>query len=509
MFDYLQKFNSLPKELRDRISAPAVMAAVTELEDKYQVDLAMTVMKVMIRSLTVKELPVFFVSEAGLPQNAAENLTRELKERVFAVVADYLGLQSEMRALDLERDISGLIKEAGLSLASDNLVSRLKNILATYLRGVRNKIDTRNALAKDVKIGGLNLSAAEIDRLLKICDSGKLSAVSPVSAAASASAHPKPAVFALPPEEYDLKQALASGQVKPVVKPAPSQAQPSPLQPAVGLDTSHEISAPDRQLDLAAPTKPVAPVNLPIPPTVPSLSDKPTVAPSSPVVIQPTQTVQTVQPIKPEPVKKIELVHAPKNIQAITNIQVNTQSKVQTKAGSPVASRLAPLSATPPGTPGVPPQSSAAASPTIAAAAQAAAPARPTPARRPVVAPPSARPRMHDIRPVPKVMGPIEELQFLDPVNFRRLGQAPAEATAKIFAKIKLLEKDGYDKMIAGVRAWRQSPVNRLYLRIGQEAIAGGLLLKDAVSARQQAGQETLSMEEIEAVVKLNSKLVF
>jgi hypothetical protein len=116
---------------------------------------------------------------------------------------------------------------------------------------------------------------------------------------------------------------------------------------------------------------------------------------------------------------------------------------------------------------------------------------------------------MHDIKPMPKVMGPIEELQFLDVINFRRLGATPAEITAKVLAKIKLLEKDGYDKMVAGVRAWRQSPVSRLYLRLGQEAIAKGLTMKAMVESRKGANQEYLSMEEIEAIVSLNGKLVF
>lgn len=106
-------------------------------------------------------------------------------------------------------------------------------------------------------------------------------------------------------------------------------------------------------------------------------------------------------------------------------------------------------------------------------------------------------------------MGPIEELQFLDLINFRRLGKTPAEITAKIFAKIKLLEKEGYDKMVAGVYAWRTSPVTRLYLRLGQEAIAKDRPLKEAIADRQKANQECLNMEEIEAIVGLNSKLVF
>jgi hypothetical protein len=110
---------------------------------------------------------------------------------------------------------------------------------------------------------------------------------------------------------------------------------------------------------------------------------------------------------------------------------------------------------------------------------------------------------------MPKIMGPIEELQFLDLINFRRLGKTPAEATAKVFAKIKLLENEGYDKMVAGVRAWRQSPVNRLYLSLGQEAVVKGIFLKDIIAARQKAAQEYLRLEEIEAIISLNSKLVF
>ena len=121
----------------------------------------------------------------------------------------------------------------------------------------------------------------------------------------------------------------------------------------------------------------------------------------------------------------------------------------------------------------------------------------------------AARPQMHDIRPVPKIMGPIEELQFLDLINFRRLGKTPAEITAKILAKIKLLEKDGYDKMVAGVRAWRESPVSRLYLRLGQEAIAQEAPLKEIIALRQKEAKEYLSLEEVEAIVSLNSKLSF
>jgi len=51
--------------------------------------------------------------------------------------------------------------------------------------------------------------------------------------------------------------------------------------------------------------------------------------------------------------------------------------------------------------------------------------------------------------------------------------------------------------------------VNRIYVRLAQEAVAQGITLRDAVAARQAANKETLSMEEIEAIVAMNSRLMF
>lgn len=119
------------------------------------------------------------------------------------------------------------------------------------------------------------------------------------------------------------------------------------------------------------------------------------------------------------------------------------------------------------------------------------------------------RTRMEDVRSRPKVMGPLEELKYLDLTNFRRLGNNPKEITAKIVMKIRLLEKDGYDRMVGGVQAWRQSPVNRIYVRLVQEAVAKGMTLREIIAARQAENKETLSMDEIEAIVAMNSQLMF
>lgn len=454
MFDYLQQFNNLPKNLRDQVSSSGVMLILSELENKYKLDLAMIIMKVMIKNIEVKNLPAYLISEGGLPREAAENLTRELKEKIFFGVADYLGIASDLRALDLEKDIKIIITDAGLTLASSELVNRFKNILAIYLKGVRNKIDTRAVLAKDVVYGGLNLSPAEVDRVFKVCETQKFKSLNITTSASPVSVPSTPPLSLsgtlITPAagcldriinssegllsgngkiaDYNLKAMIESGQVK---KPA-----------------QLDLPTAEKQLDL-----PMADTNLKL-----------------------EKELKINEPVKIEvPTKKIE----PIKTEAI---------KVTASIIPPVVPIPAPIKIQP--IPIIPPRP-ASARPVINAALN------------------PNRPIMHDVKPMPKVMGPIEELQFFDVINFRRLGKTPNEAVTKIFNKVKQLEREGYDKMVAGVKAWRQSPVNRLYIKIGQEAISKGTTIKEAALNHQKNNPEYLSIEEIEAIVGLNSKLVF
>jgi len=584
MFDYLQQFNNLPKDLRDRVSSPSALALISQLENKYRVDLAMLVMKIMIKSISLQNLPAYFVSENGLSLEMATALTRELKEKILAPVAEHLGLATEKKAWDLDKDIDSFIKEAGLVLPSAVLVGRFKNILATYLRGVRSKIDTRNSLFKDVKIGGLNLNDEEIDRILKICgrhhfvnldlkgvdEQKNISAPAPVSVPTpdqtQPQSQPQPQAHTQTPDshlsphpsqlpsttlspsqvavrnsqtsslsrldkiiaaadqggEYDLKKSLAQ-------KPAPKF-----NETGLKLDLKHELSAPKEQLDLPlassitlTPPTPPAPATHPVSPAPVATSPSPSVSKiNKPTSIFRRFFASKLEPLRPKaqpalkPIVKstIKPIVLPELNPVIKPAVIPDRSATAPiikpsilKSQVPIPPTQATQAAQPTGvfqaskktnTPISPSHNQAAVAPTGLKAKLTTVASRP-------VTPASTRPQMHDIKPVPKVMGPIEELQFLDLTNFRRLGSTPAEITTKILGKIKLLERDGYDKMVAGVCAWRQSPVNRLYLRLGQEAVSTGIPFKDAIAARQAVNKEHLNMAEVEAIVALNGKLSF
>jgi len=310
----------------------------------------------------------------------------------------------------------------------------------------------RDAFTKSSEIGGLNLTPPEVDRVFKVCEQKTFKSLEVNLASASKITAPQSrldkiiasADGASVGAEYNLKQAIASGQIK---KP-----DTMPVRP-VQLDTSHELPIPEKELSL-----PLAPKTPPIvPPVVPSAP----VAPIAPSIVKPA----VLQPIGQRIVQSFKPVS-----QVAAPITPATPKPVDLGPATPLK--------------------------TVAAS-------------RPVFSPSISKQAMHDIRPIPKVMGPLEELQFLDLVNFRRLGKTPAEITAKIFSKIKLLEADGYDKMVSGVRAWRQSPVNRLYIKMVQEAIGKGLTIKEYALVTQKENKDYLSWEEIEGILTMNSKLVF
>lgn len=122
---------------------------------------------------------------------------------------------------------------------------------------------------------------------------------------------------------------------------------------------------------------------------------------------------------------------------------------------------------------------------------------------------PSLRPRMDDIRFVKRLIGPVEELRTMSLVDFRRLSRDPNEAIVKLKDKVALLEEQGYEKRIAGIKAWRSSPLNKLYLALSQEALLSGKQIGEILAEKQVSKEETLTQAEVSAVMRLNGELRF
>lgn len=118
------------------------------------------------------------------------------------------------------------------------------------------------------------------------------------------------------------------------------------------------------------------------------------------------------------------------------------------------------------------------------------------------------RPKMQDVRFEQKLSGPVEQLKSMRLVDFRRLSSDPQKAIDKIEDDIDLLESDGYENRVAGIEAWRKSPVNQKYAELSRRSLNEGKGL-EAIVKQQPEEEKTLTWKEVQAVMELNERLRF
>ncbi|MFA5051139.1 MAG: hypothetical protein WC499_03420 [Patescibacteria group bacterium] len=116
--------------------------------------------------------------------------------------------------------------------------------------------------------------------------------------------------------------------------------------------------------------------------------------------------------------------------------------------------------------------------------------------------------KMEEIKVTPRVSGPIEELQGITLQDWRRWGN-PEQAVQKIKEKIDLLGEESLVKKSEGIKAWKESEINKLYLDIGSESIDKGISVSEVIALRQKENRKTLDEEEFDKVVELNQNLRF
>ncbi len=117
------------------------------------------------------------------------------------------------------------------------------------------------------------------------------------------------------------------------------------------------------------------------------------------------------------------------------------------------------------------------------------------------------RPIVDGIKLAKKLTGPIEELSGMTIIDFRRLASTPAEAINDVRKKIQLLQEESYNRRAEGVEAWFESEVNKFYRLLGQTSMTEGKSIDDIIKERLLSGKPTLSLEEFNAVMQLNSEL--
>lgn len=491
MFDYLTKFNQLPKELREKVSSPAVLAGIDELEKKYGVNLAALVMKVMVKEVDANGLAMHLAGELNLEALKAEQLAGELKEKVFAGAGEYLGIggnkkyqipnpqipnpqitkssnyqtskftnsafffspedekeirdlaaktggQTETAAVNEEQikeKLDKMVAAININFGSELLAERFRKILFVYIKGIRDRIETKSTLMKSFDAGGLGFDAVSAEKVLTVAGGNK-SAME---------------------EKLEIK-------APPRIKVPEDDIKNKKLSTSYGSAFGGEV----RSLPAGQAGK-----NL-------------------------------------EELKKAGMRDFEYDLAALASKKTSPQPPISTSDGSALGGKVGKLDTTHELPAPLKPSSEAK---QIAAKSAIVQPplitAAPLLRRTPPPETGGRKVRMEDIRAVPRVMSPVDELKFTDLINFRRLDKDPFKAVLKIKEKISLLEEEGYAKRLEGVRAWRSSAVNRIYLKMGEASIGESKPVDVIIEERKKSGKEYLNVDEFSAVMDLNKDLRF
>jgi hypothetical protein len=467
MLELIKKFNQLPAEIKNKISNQIITAKIEELEKKYDLNLALLVMRLAVKDIDFKDLPKYLENEMKLTADKSSVLIDDLKKHIFADISQYLNIENKSEApiynnaipaqklkkgsdfyissedeeeirgiskkienyqptqnsqINYEKIISEIIKELGIFFGSQEINGRFSQILSTYLKGIRNKIDTRNSLSKSYINGGVNLDDVIIDKIFNLIQIKK------ADNSYNKAVYQK---IKLPDETEQKKEKVDFAKLETRARDIDYDFS------KLKENNKFEKKVEDWEKIKSEPEK---------------IELDHRLAPPPPVIIE----KQLSKKIDNKPIVK-KIFDEPK---PATNESIN-KPKIQ----------------------------------------QFTKPNR--------VAPDYGKKRIQDVVAVPKIMSPIDELRYMDCVSFRRMGDSPAAIINKIKQKIAFLEEEKYSRRLEGIKAWRNSPVNKLYLQIGQDSISHNKPINAIIEERKRKGMDFLSQEELEAVIELNQSLRF
>lgn len=502
MINYLEQYKALSDDIKRKISSPEILQEIERLEKEYNVNLAGMIMRVMVKNIKFVDMARYFVLEEDLSLEKAEGLVEKLREKVFKDFLVYLGVEkivsvplkdvpsvsvkkgTESGLIDIvddkinnmqtevavqgsdfffsakdEEEVKNLTKELqsedqrkehtrnmesnaeevinklNINFSSEDIKKRCIKAINTYLRGVRNKIDTRQSLARSVLLGGTGLKEEIIDQILS---------------AASKVKHSENGEMLLLKKDHSQK--------------IPHKGKPDDKKSEEKKDLKH-VAVRDADYDFSKLKKEF------------EMKKKSEVQLTSPQDKHELPGKHLTQEIKPDVKEKT-------NIDKIKINKIDPLNKLfpqghENEKNDKISG----------GSMGTVSMSN------IAGARQAAAG--------------DGKVKMEDVKFKPKLLGPIEELKEMNVVNFRRLDVDPQKAIAKINEKIKFLEEESFAKRFAGIKAWRESNINKLYLEIGKESINSGQPIEQISNKRKEENKDYLTIEEFHAIMDLNKDLRF
>ena len=542
MLEYLQQYNNLPQSLRDALAAPGIIAAIHNLETKYKISLALVVIKAAIGELTPANLAAGLVTDCKLAESDAARLASDLKQSIFFVLpafkaspivklsdeskvesrtvpagrqeSESLEMKSRLDVVStgtsatlstgastVDERVTDLIKKAKIDLASQSLIDRLRQILRTYLLGVRDRIAAMDALTKPIELGGLAFSKVLAEDLLRIAD-GK------TAAALSQNVNTRPSLpVSLDATSrelgYDLMTALAAkGQAK------------APINP---LSTQSRLAQQQQTNPNAVIKKTVLPANLPWQADGTRSIDSGVVKASPIVKLEVKKSAPEAHQPGAEKVSVLSRAEAESLVKATSSVLSTSPAVAEKKVEIAPALNAKPAITDVAKTIPLPAIATEVTVIKDVPAIVTKEALKPTSTKLSTgvvkVAPErynkteSGEIKMDDVHFTPRVFTPIDELKYMTLKNFRNLNADPVAATEIVKHKLEALAKDDFSWRLEGISAWKQCPVNKMYVDIYHTAMSEGKQIGQVIEAKQKASPEALTSAEFEAIFSFNQEI--
>lgn len=203
--DTFAKFEALPENIRALVEAPEKRKILESLRETYDLPLALFLMRLLVEEMSMDD---FFslISSAISSETDQKNLWYTLEQNFFQPYSLITGKKIPVSPLKIEKEISrsvsffasspkpaikrfydfGALAEKTMErffeiqtdekeriLKDPILHKRLKNILVSHLKDVRDASEVRHALQRSGKIGGMDFREEQVTLLLELLASEK------------------------------------------------------------------------------------------------------------------------------------------------------------------------------------------------------------------------------------------------------------------------------------------------------------------------------------------------
>lgn len=460
MLSYLEKFNNLPKETRDRVKSAEVASIIDGLENKYGVKLAATIMKIAVKEIPESGMDAYLSKALSLDSGKAKELAGEIEEKIVdKVFPKEIVPVGETHLIKYEKDeVATQLQSSGNNLSTEvesGKIQAEKPIASPFFFSPDDEKEIMD-LVKKIDAPETPKPIADVkEKVVKAFDELQINFGSEFLADR----------FRKIIETY-LKGIRNRLETKATLQKPFEQGGLSFDEESVGkiLEVLDKYKADNGEIKLVQPRKIVLPEDKMAVPDLKKSVIRDVDYDFGALIAKKADAAKTENQEKKEENVKAEAMKEEAEQPEIKAVE-------EKKEESKLATNIPPVRFSE--TPG--------------------------------------KVKMHDIRaPKPKIMTPVDELRYLDLVNFRRLArESLLKAKDKIREKVRLLGEDSYDKRIEGIKAWRSSPINKLYLQIGEESISKNEPIDVIIEERKAKGEEYLTNTEIEVIMDLNKELRF